>query len=62
MHRLGLTLTLPAHLFKPLSPYATDQLTIVFTHISLGDKGKWRCEDANGDRAEKSFELIVYRK
>ncbi|XP_049311508.1 neural cell adhesion molecule 1 [Bactrocera dorsalis] len=41
---------------------APDQLTIVFTHISLGDKGKWRCEDANGDRAEKYFELIVYQK
>ncbi|XP_004527295.1 hemicentin-1 isoform X1 [Ceratitis capitata] len=41
---------------------APEQLKIVFLHISLGDKGKWRCEDANGDRAEMSFELIVYQK
>ncbi|XP_054082620.1 fasciclin-2 [Zeugodacus cucurbitae] len=41
---------------------APEQLKIVFLHISLADKGKWRCEDANGDRAEKSFELIVYQK
>ncbi|XP_017467825.1 PREDICTED: igLON family member 5 [Rhagoletis zephyria] len=41
---------------------APEQLKIVFLHISLGDKGKWTCEDANGDRAEKSLDLIVYQK
>ncbi|XP_067624373.1 limbic system-associated membrane protein [Eurosta solidaginis] len=38
------------------------QTKIVFTHILLGDKGKWICQDASGAKTEKSFELIVYQK
>uniref|UniRef100_A0A1I8MMA3 Uncharacterized protein n=1 Tax=Musca domestica TaxID=7370 RepID=A0A1I8MMA3_MUSDO len=38
------------------------ELKLVFMHLTLGDKGNWSCVDAEGGRAEKAFDLIVYQK
>ncbi|XP_037958301.1 neural cell adhesion molecule 2 [Teleopsis dalmanni] len=41
---------------------STGQLTIVFTHISLADKGNWTCEDTESGTHNITFDLIVYQK
>ncbi|KAL9926453.1 neural cell adhesion molecule 2 [Glossina fuscipes] len=41
----------------------SDDVKLVFMHISLADKGDWSCEHAGGgDKASKPFNLIVYQK
>lgn len=55
--------TIHSHIFLFVNfLFIAEELKLVFTHISLADKGNWECEDTTGAKAKKDFDLRVLGK